>query len=571
MAPTPPSPRTEPGPPARTSALTLATALLLAVSGLFALPEAFFSEAYYTNTWATVAFAAPLLTVTTLVLAAAAVARGSRTFLLLVSAGTLLHLVGLVWLGVPASGSFPTADGPNLWSGPAQLGLALLALAIAWWITARTERRPWVPLALVAVAPLLGRFAGASPYWDWSWWPVLIAALGIPAMLTILAAGLVCLPDRAPQVAGAVLIVLAGLGVHGSDLVLGRQPHPYQLAVMGLALVCAIAGIVARRGTAADVAGPPTAHAADAEAGPGPDGTDQPDHGAPPASASGADREVSTMSDTAVVVVPSSHLETSPDTSGDPAGTSGRTAALPVIALVVLVLTAALRVPEVFAHGPGIQPDGLGLSPLLGTLSIASVPAAFLLTAGAATLASRGMLVVASAWSVLLVLVLLVSWTETGWAVAPPGPLSYVALGVALALAWTGRTRPGSGGVALRWAAVAPLVLASLPLSMLLDPNAMAFISASVFLTGFLLPNLLFFAAPVVAAALLGFPRRSAYVAAAVLLGVAAIAAVGMTLSEASGLRLLTALNVLQVGGYGLACVLVLAAVLPPGRARASG
>lgn len=70
---------------------------------------------------------------------------------------------------------------------------------------------------------------------------------------------------------------------------------------------------------------------------------------------------------------------------------------------------------------------------------------------------------------------------------------------------------------------------------------------------------------PLLAAALLGLPRRGARVTGAALLGLVAIAAVlGTVVDAASGLRLLAALNLLQVAGYALAAVLVVAAITPP-------
>lgn len=94
---------------------------------------------------------------------------------------------------------------------------------------------------LLALAPPLGQYiSGVGSFSDTfylgSWGPVLAAALAVSLSLTILAAGLVCLPDRGPQVSGAALIVLTGLSLFVPDLVLGRPPHPYRLAVVGLAL-----------------------------------------------------------------------------------------------------------------------------------------------------------------------------------------------------------------------------------------------------------------------------------------------------------------------------------------------
>ncbi|MEU4361655.1 hypothetical protein [Promicromonospora sp. NPDC023987] len=554
-----------PAPLSRTSVLTLVAALLLAVSGLFAVPGALFSAAYYTNTWAVVAFVAPMLTVSMLVLAAAAVARGSRMFLLLVSVGTVLYLVGLVWLGLPASGGLPTTDGSGrLWSGPAQLGLALVTLALAWWITSRTERRPWAPLVLVALAPVLGRISGTGPYWDVAWLPVLFVALGIPAVLTILAAGLVCLPDRGPQIAGAALIVLAGLAVHGSSLVLGRQPLPYQLVVMGLALVCAVAGILARPRPVAD----------GAEPHPGPENTGPldeaaPDEAAPGASAAATDAEVITMSDTAVVVGPSSHIGADEERGAGRSHVPGRTRTLTLTALMVLVLTVALNVPRMFAHGPGIQPSGGGMVSLTGLLVDVSLPTAFVLAAGAATLAVRSVLLAATVLAGVLCLALLVSRAAAGDTVALSEGLPFVALGLSVALAWTGVLRPGVGSIAWRWLAVVPLVLAAPAIRLLTSPGVTVYASNPAFVPQLVLPILVSGLGPLLAAALLSYPHRRTRIAAAALLGAVAIAAVVGTVENAAvGMRLLTALSLLQVVGYAVTCVLVVRMTLAPRAGR---
>ena len=520
MTAPPPGPRAEPSRPSRTSVLTLAAALLLAVSGLFGLPDAVFSQAYYTTSWIVLAAIAPVLTVTTLVLAAAAVARGSRTFLLVVGVGALLHLVALIGLGLPASGGLPTTDMTGrLWSGPAQLLLALACLVLAWWITSRTERRPWAPLVLVALAPVLGRITGTGPYWDLAWWPVLLVALGVPAVLTILAAGLVCLPDRGPQISGAVIIVFAGLSQYGSALLLGRQPNPEPLVVMGLALACAVAGILARRRGAVDDA----------------------------------------------VVVASTRPEADEEAEGDPSDPPGRSRKLALVALTVLVLATGLDVARMFTQGPGIQPGGAGLVHLVGLLVGAAVPTVLTLAAGAATLGSRGMLVVASVASGLLGLALLVSRTAAGGTVALEEGLPFVALGLSLALAWTGVLRPEAGGPTLRWVAVLPLVLAAPALQLLIDPGLTMHASNPAFVPQLVLPILVSGLGPLLAAALLGLPRRGARITGAVLLGLVAIAAVlGTVVDAAAGLRLLAALNLLQVAGYALAAVLVVVAITPP-------
>lgn len=498
------------------------------------------------------AAAAPTFTSTTLILAAAAMSRGSQTFLLVVSAGTLLHLVALAGLVLPTSGG-PTG---RLWSAPVQLLLALVCLAMAWWTT-RTGRRPWVPLVLVALAPLLGRLTLTSGYWDAAWWPVLVA-LDIPAVLTVLAAGLVCLPGRRPQIAGAVLIAFAGPGVYVSGLVLGDQPHPYQLATMGLALVCAVAGIVTRRARGAD----------DDAAGSRPDGTDRLDAGAPAAPSAATDGESVTMSDTAVVVVPSPPAADEGAGPG-PADPTSRTRTLTLAALTVLVLAVALEVPRMFAHGPGIRPAGAGLVPLAGLLVDAAVPAALVLAAGAATLRSRGALLTATVGSGLLAIALLVSRTAAGGTITLEEGLPFVALGLSVALAWTGLLRPGADSTAWRWTAVVPLVLAAPSLRMLIEPGVTMHASDPAFVPQLVLPILVSGLGPLLAAALLCFPHRRARIAGAALLGVVAIVAViGAVEDAVLGLRILTALNLLEVGGYALSAVLVVSATLAPRTGR---
>ncbi|GAB2472040.1 hypothetical protein GCM10027063_10900 [Promicromonospora xylanilytica] len=559
-----PDRRATPAPPApfgRTGVFTLAAALLLAVSGLFAVPGVVFSAAYYTNAWAVVAFVAPILTVSMLVLAGAAVARGSQTFLLVVSVTTVLYLVSLVWLGLPADGGVARADTlSRLWSAPIQLALALVALALAWWISSRTDRRPWAPLILVALAPVLARIPGTGAYWDAAWLPVLVVALGIPAALTILAAGLVSLPDRGPQITGAVLIVLAGLGVYGSSLVLGRQPVPSVLVAMGLAFVCALAAILA-----------PSRRVADGDGQhPGSEDADQLDTGsldeaAGVASTAAADAEVVTMSDTAVVVVPSSRPEADDDAGTRPPFASRRIRTLTLAALTVLVLTVALAVPRMFAYGPGIQPGGAGLVSLTGLLVNASTFTAFVLAAGAATLRVRGVLLTATVFAGALGLALLVSWTAAGGTVDLRAGLPFIALGLSLALAWAGVLRPGHGSTAWRWLAVVPLVLAAPPIQSLTNPGITVYASNPAFLPQFVLPILVSGLAPLLAAALLGYPHRRTRIAAAVLLGAAAIAAVVGTMENAAAsLALATALRLLQVGGYALAGVLVVGALRAP-------
>jgi hypothetical protein len=206
--------------------------------------------------------------------------------------------------------------------------------------------------------------------------------------------------------------------------------------------------------------------------------------------------------------------------------------ALPLAALTVLVLTVALDVPEMFAHGPGIHPGGAGSLPLIGFLVDAALPAALTLTAGAATLGSRGALGVASACLGLLAILLLASRTAVSATVALHEALPFVALGLSLALAWTGATRTGPGGTALRWTAVIPLALAASPLMVL-------------------------------AAALLGFPRQATRLAAAVLLCLLALGAIVTLLDYTTALRGGAVLQLIRTCGYSLAAVLAAAAVLP--------
>lgn len=540
MTATAPSVRTDAS--GRADTLRLVAALLLAVSGLFALPAELFSQMYYLQTRDVLAVAAPASVLTTLTLVAVAVARGSRTFLLVMTAGAALHLAGLVALALAADAGL---RGTGLvWFGPAELVLALVALALAGWNTMRAGSSQWVPLLLLALAPPLGRYiSGAGTFSDTfylgsSWGSVLAAALAVSLSLTILAAGLVCLPGRGAQISGAVLIVLAGLSLFVTDLVLGRSPDPYRLPVVGLALVCAVAAIIAGRHHGADAG-------ADTTSVPATDGS----------------TEITTMSDTAVVVVPPQRPRTGPDAEG--AAATG-TPAVVVAALAALVVTAALNVPEMFAYGPGIKPSAAGLPLLLDLIVDASLLAAFVLTAGAVTSGSRALLVGASALSGSLALVLLI--TRAGGGTADlSAALPFVALALSLAVGWTLERRAEGNGARLRWAAPLPLVLAASPLQVLADPAAVSYYLGDPTLAPLhLLPIMLFGVGPVLAAALLGFPRRGTRVAAAVLLGLLALAGIAATLESASGLRLLVTLNLLRAGGYALACALVVSAALAP-------
>lgn len=540
MTATAPSVRTDAS--GRADTLRLVAALLLAVSGLFALPAELFSQMYYLQTRDVLAVAAPASVLTTLTLVAVAVARGSRTFLLVMTAGAALHLAGLVALSLAADAGL---RGTGLvWFGPAELVLALVALALAGWNTMRAGSSQWVPLLLLALAPPLGRYiSGAGTFSDTfylgsSWGSVLAAALAVSLSLTILAAGLVCLPGHGAQISGAVLIVLAGLSLFVTDLVLGRSPDPYRIPVVGLALVCAVVAIIAGRYHGA-------AAGADTTSAPATDGS----------------TEITTMSDTAVVVVPPQRPGTGPDAEG--AAAIG-TPAVVVAALAALVVTAALNVPEMFAYGPGIKPSAAGLPLLLDLIVDASLLAALVLTAGAVTSGSRALLVGASALSGSLALVLLI--TRAGGGTADlSAALPFVALALSLAVGWTLERRAEGNGARLRWAALLPLVLAASPLQVLADPAAVSYYLGDPTLAPLhLLPIMLFGVDPVLAAALLGFPRRGTRVAAAVLLALLALAGIAATLESASGLRLLVTLHLLRAGGYALACALVVSAALAP-------
>jgi hypothetical protein len=528
MTATAPSTRTDAS--GRADALRLAAALLLAASGLFALPAELFSQAYYSDSWSVAAVAAPASVLPVLVLVAAAVARGSRVLLLVTSALTVLHLVAMVALAAA------TAGGPEspltFLSGQVELGLALVGLALGWWDTSRAERRPGIALAVVALVPVAGLVVEVSQIGGGEWWLLGAGALALqqfPAFLTVLAAGLVCLPGRGARIAAATLIGLAGLSLFGADPVLDAptQLPLLRLAALAVALVCAAVAVVAAR---------PGEPAAGSVTPLVPEAVDRPG--------------------------------TDTDAGAAAAGAGVRVPALAVAALVTLVVTAALNVPEMFAYGPGIRPAGAGLIPLLDLVVDACVLAALVLTAGAVTSGSRALLVGASVLSGFLALVLLISRAGGGTA-GLYAALPFVALGLSLAAGWTSARRTQSDGAPLRWAAVLPLMLAASPLQVFADPAAVRYYFGDpTFAPLHLLPTVLFGVAPVLAAALIGFPRRGTRVAAAVLLGLLALAGIGATLESTSGLRLLVALHLLRAGGYALACVLVVSATLTPRRGR---
>jgi hypothetical protein len=366
--------------------------------------------------------------------------------------------------------------------------------------------------------------------------------------LTVLAAGLVCLPSWGARISAAALLSLAGLSLLWADAALytTTQVNALELALIGLALLSAL--------VAASQASPAGAAA-------------EPDD-----AASGR-----VMVDAAGEVAASSRDEASaasPSPDAAPATPSDAPRATPAVAaLAVLVLTVALTVPELFAHGPGIRPAAGGIVLLIGSLVHAALPAALTLTAGAATLGTRDVLTVASVGSGLLALALLVSRAAAGWPATPHDLLPFVALGLSLALAWTGAARPGPAGTRLRWAAVVPLVLAASPLLVLTDPSNMAFAGDPTFLDRYVLGNLLPGIVPVLAAALLGHPRRGTRTAASVLICVLGVHGVVVLFSLSygsgaygSGTRLEDVLQLLRISGYGLACLLVLATVLNLGR-----
>jgi hypothetical protein len=524
----------------RAGVLPLVTALLLALSGLFALPGALLTQEYYSNSWAVAALAGPASVLPTLVLVAAAAARGSRLLLLVASGVTALHLVGLIALATAA------ASGPEnplvFLSGPIQLGLALVGLALAWWDTSRTERHPGIALTVVVLAPVLGLLVDVSHIDGSSWYIIGVGILvlqQLPAILAVPAAGLVCLPGRGARIGGATLIGIAGLSLLCTGPVLdpAAQPPALRLGAIAAALLCAV--------IAAGLASPAEAVVGsdDVEPGDVPSGRAMVD-AAPP-------------SDAVPVAPPSDTAPTAPPSDARPGAPGGT---LPVAALTVLVLTVALNVPELFTHGPGIQPGGGGPLLLIGFLVDAALPAALTLTAGAATLGSRGALGVASACLGVLAILLLVSRTAAGGTVTVHEALPFVALGLSLALAWMGTARIGPGGTALRWTAVIPLILAASPLMVLTDPSAMAYVGDPTFVDQRLLGDVLPGAVPVIAAALLGFPRHGTRLAATVPLAVLALTSVVMLLDDSS---FLAELNLLRMGGYGFASVLAVASVLP--------
>ncbi|MFD7308718.1 hypothetical protein [Promicromonospora sp. NPDC059942] len=516
----------------RTRAASLAAVLLLTLSGLTALPAGLFSPEYHSDSWTVAGAAGPASVLPTLVLVAASVTYGSAVFLLLTTVLTTVHLVALAALASAA------ANGPQdpqvFLSGPVALGLALVGILLAWWDSTRADRRPGIALLVVALAPVLGLLVDARQAGDGPWYVIGIGVLvlqQVPAILTVLAAGLVCLSSRGARLGGAALIALSGASLLWADSILSpATPLPgLRLAAISAAVVCAL--------VAAAQAPGPADH----------DQTDETDV-APPATPPVA------------APAPPDAVPAPPVAAPGPAGAIVLPArVLPTVALAVLVLAVAVQVPELFAQGPGIRPGLAGPGPLVGLLVGAALPAALTLTAGAVTLRTRGVLVVASACSAGLAVALATSRITTGGGLSLRDLLPFVALGLALALAWATMPRSGrSDRTALRWAAVALLGLTASPLALLADPTV-----DLAYMGRYLLSYPLAGAGPVVAAALLGFPRRATRLTAAVLLTALALVGVRFLIYDASGLRLAAALDLVQICGYGLAAVLAAAAALP--------
>ncbi|WP_020014010.1 hypothetical protein [Promicromonospora sukumoe] len=516
--------------PGRAGAVPLTAALLLVLSGVFALPAGLYSSEYHSDSWAVAAVAGPASVLPTLVLAAAAVASGSRILLFVSSALTMVHLVALATLASAA------ADGPVdpqlFLSGPVELGLALVGLTLGWWDVSRTRRRPGIALLVVALAPALGLLVDARQAGDGPWYLIGLGILllqQVPALLTVLAAGLVCLPGRGARAGGAALIALTGAGLLWADSLFSpaAELSGLRLAAIAAALLCALVATAQASSTAADA---------------------EDDEPATPDEPTGHGR---------------SEPETEPKTETEPPTTPADDVpvlsglALPAVALAILVLATGLDVLKLFAQGPGIRPDLAGMGPLLGFLVDAALLAVLTLTAGAVTLGTRGALVVASGCSGLLLLVLLASRMTAGGRLTPHEVLPFVALGPALALGWVG-TRPERVGTVLRWAVVVPLVLVASPLLLLTDPGV-----DLGYLSRYLMSYPVAGAGPVVAAALLGFPRRGTRLAAAVLLTLIALIHVYWLMYDTSGLRVAVALDLAQICGYGLAAALAAAAALP--------
>lgn len=493
---------------------SLITALLLAVAGLCVLPAGLFTQAYYDSSRDVATAAAPASVVPALILTAAAVTRGSRTFLLVMSGAVGLHGAGLLAIATAASAGPMTSAAFG--SPLVQLACAAVGIAMAWRDRTRPEPRRWPALVPVAFGPVVGVLIETAP-WAAPWGPTLAADVAnrrLWILALVVAAGLVSLPQRRVRLAGVVLTVAAGLrlavpapGSPPGSAGLGLTPDTVtalilQLAAIGLAVIWGLRAAMPSRSR--DVA----------------DG-DAEDH--------------------------------------DLAG-----AALPVAALAVLVLTMGLEVPDLFAHGPGIQPGMAGTVPLIGLLVAASVPAALTLTAGAATLGSRKVLVAATGFAAILVLTRIVSRATVGslFANLTMGEtLPFVAIALSLGLAWAALRRSG-GGTALRWWAVVPLVFVASPLRALADPVAMQYGRDPMVVERYVLAGVSQSLVAVVVAALIGVAYRGTRIAAAVLLGVLAVLAVGSVMHDVTGLRVLTALNLLRVAGFGMASVLVMTAVL---------
>lgn len=610
-------------------AFSLIAALLLAAAGLCVLPAGLFTEAYHSDSWEVATAAAPASVVATLILTAAAVARASRTFLLVMSGVVVLHGTGLLALALAASAE-PVTSAAFL-SPLAQLACAVVGIAVAWWDRARPEPRWWPALVPVALGPVAGVLTETAP-WAGPWGPMSAAAVAndrLWIVAAVLAAGLVCLPRYRARLVGVLLVVVAG--VHAAVLVAqGVPPSPaaldlspdsatarsLQLAALGSAFIWGIGAAIPPRRRAADgvaddaamdeavsdeavsdeaasddAAEAETEAETEAEAVPDGDGSgDEPGRSAAAGSADG-DRVAGTVvvaGDAVVADEATGGRATTSEATGNEAAEDGAAAtpssgsgtpaaggagtALAAAALAVLVLTVGLEAPDLFAHGPGIRPGMAGTVPLIGFLVDASLPAALALAAGAATLGSRRVLVAATGVAAVLVLALVGSRATVGnpfEAFTLLQALPFVALALSLGLAWTAVGRPG-GGVVLRRLAVVPLVFAVPPIGVLADPTALQYAGDPTFVEQYFLTGALHGLVPVVAAALIGVAHPGARIAAAVLLGGLAVFAVGLVMYDITGLRFLTTLNLLRVAGFGLASVLTIAAVLSGRRSRRS-
>ncbi len=238
-----------------------------------------------------------------------------------------------------------------------------------------------------------------------------------------------------------------------------------------------------------------------------------------------------------------------------PVGQSARSARLAGAAVLAIAAAAALDVPALFAHGPGIRPGGAGVAFLVLQLVVAAVPAALVLAAGAAASGRRWLLVLASLAGAGLVVGLGAASTVGGARPAAGLVVQILCLAVALVLAWIARGQRTS----LRWAAVVLVVVAAVPWGSLLDADARLYQGDPRFWRLFVEPHLPALAA-VVAAALVALGSRWTRVAGAVVLAVLVVDDLGTLLDQAAMLRRLTALNGLRVAAHLTACLLAVAA-----------